>query len=193
MNYYKLIDSELVDMPVPKYISNPTDEQLADYATANGWVALVTVERPSIYHSLSYEPADGCITQAWTAPELAALKAVKMAEVEALTKQRVSAETTVEVAGIGVFVYDQQAAINVLAVQAQGSGEGWRLADTSTVELTAEQVETVGLAFIAHTKAIYTLASYIELLLDSAETVDDLLAIEVAAVELPTDSEEAEL
>lgn len=72
--YAKLESGALRTMGRVPNISNPTEQQRAEYAAAHGFKELVAVEQPGRYYRKGYAEGEAAITETWEPWELAAAK-----------------------------------------------------------------------------------------------------------------------
>lgn len=187
MNYVKLNDGVLSYMPRPKHISNPSDEQLTLYAADNGWLELRTTTPTSAYHTMSYRAYSTYVTTVWTKPSLDALKTSKKSEADSLKESALATTQAIDVDGLGGVIYNQDALINIMGVLVAETPEtDYVLADDSVSTLTLEQMLRLAETLSNYRANIYALKAYRYNLIDSCESVDDLLALDVSTITLPT-------
>lgn len=178
MTYATLNNGVLSIMSAPKYISNPTDEQLAAYATEQGYKPLETSTAPSKYHIKGYEETDDAISTIWTAPELDSLKVIKKAEAESSKDQALASTSTLEVEEVGSVIYNQDALINVMGLLlAQSEQTSYVLADDSVTTLSLEQVGLVSKALSDYRAQIYATKAARFDAIDACDDVDELLSL----------------
>ena len=75
------------------------------------------------------------------------------------------------------FDSDQMAQVRLLGAVVLGQPITWTLADTSTVDLTADEVKEVATSLVAHVNAAHTRGRIAKRLLDEATTNDQVDAV----------------
>lgn len=132
-----------------------------------GWVAMPA--QPSPYHIFNYDLKD------WIDPRtLDEIKAQKWAEIKAMRDQ-------LEFGGFefegGAYDSDQVSQSRIMGAAVAGVDQVWTLADNTTVELSASQLQQLYAALQAHIASVHERGRIARQLIFEAETKEQVEAI----------------
>lgn len=135
----------------------------------DGWVALPT--QPSPYHIFDYDLKD------WIDPRtLDEIKAQKWAEIKAMRDR-------LEFGGFkfegGIYDSDQVSQGRIMVAAVAGVDQTWTLADNSTVDLSASQLQQLYAALQAHIASVHERGRIARQLIFDAETKEQVEAIQL--------------
>lgn len=174
----KILDNGKVDCvyssPTPAsgyddWIKTDIQPNLSDYWNGNAFVSIG--ESPSPYHVFDYT------TKQWIDPRsLDEIKAQKWAEIK---KQR----NQLEFGGFefegNVYDSDQVSQGRIMGAVLAGVDQVWTLADNTTVELSASQLQQLYATLQAHISSVHERGRIARLAIESAETEEEVEAIQL--------------
>lgn len=170
--YAKLEAGALRVMGRVPNISNPTDEQVAAYAAAHGFMELVETPAPGRYYRKGYAETDAAITEMWTAWELEDAKMDALEQVQMALDSTLDARHTVPCTGFPAgIVYDRNALINAGGLAA---GDTFIDAADGLHTLTAQEVSAITAALKQYRQGLYATATQRRAAIAAATTVDEL-------------------
>lgn len=134
-----------------------------------GWVAMPA--QPSLYHIFNYDLKD------WIDPRtLDEIKAQKWAEIK-------SQRDSLEFGGFefegGVYDSDQVSQGRIMGASSSGIDQTWTLADNTTVELSASQLQQLYAALQAHIASVHERGRIARQLILEAETKEQVEAVQL--------------
>lgn len=153
-------------------ISNPTEQQRAEYAAANGFKELVAVEQPGRYYRKGYAEAGAAITETWAPWELDAAKEDALKIVQGRLDAVLDARQAIPCEGFPAgIVYDRNALINAggLAV-----GDTFIDAADGIHTLTAQDVAAITSTLKEFRQSLYAAATQQRAAIAATTTVDEL-------------------
>lgn len=135
----------------------------------DGWVAMPT--QPSPYHIFNYDLKD------WIDPRtLDEIKAHKWAEIKSERDQ-------LEFGGFefegNIYDSDQVSQGRIMGAAAAGLDQVWTLADNTTVELSASQLQQLYAALQAHIASVHERGRSARQLISDAETKEQVEAVQL--------------
>lgn len=135
----------------------------------NGWVDMP--HQPSAYHVFDYDLKD------WVDPRtLNEIKAQKWAEIKAMRDQ-------LEFGGFefegGIYDSDQVSQGRIMVAAVAGVDQVWTLADNTTVELSASQLQQLYAALQAHIASVHERGRIARQLIYEAETKEQVEAVQL--------------
>ena len=170
--YAKLEAGALRVMGRVPNISNPTEAQVAAYASAHGFKELVAVEQPGRYYRKGYAETEAAITETWEPWELVEAKAdalqAEQGRLDAVLDTRATIPCTGFPAGI---VYDRNALINAGGLAA---GDAFIDAEDGIHTLTEADVAAITAALKEYRQSLYAQATQRRAAIAAATTVDEL-------------------
>lgn len=173
--YAKLIDGAPVFLERVPYISNATEEQLADYAAAHGYKPLGHSDPRGLYYNLAYEELFDSIREFYIPWELDAAKADAEARVQSELTAALSARVTIFCMGFEAgIVYDADALTNAAGMSV---GDLYIDAANNVTALTEEQLDNIKAALKNYRMSLYAAATSKREAITAAEDVD---AVEAA-------------
>ena len=133
----------------------------------DGWVAMPA--QPTSYHIFNYDLKD------WIDPRtLDEIKAQKWAEIKAMRDQ-------LEFGGFefdgGIYDSDQVSQGRIMGAAAAGLDQVWTLADNTTVELSASQLQQLYAALQAHIASVHERGRIARQLIFEAETKEQVESV----------------
>lgn len=149
------------------YVDSPEPSELTDYWNGSEFVSIG--EPPSPHHTFDYT------TKQWIDPRtLDEIKAQRWTEIK-------SGRDSLEFGGFefegGVYDSDQVSQGRIMGAAAAGLDQVWTLADNSTVELTAMQLQQLYAALQAHIASVHERGRIARQLIFDAETKEQVEAI----------------
>ena len=174
----KILDDGKVDgiysapMPVGVFdgwISVDVAPKLSDYWNGSEFVSIG--ESPSPYHVFDYT------TKQWINPR--SLDEIKVQKWTEIKKQR----NQLEFGGFefegNVYDSDQVSQGRIMGAAAAGVDQVWTLADNTTVELSALQLQQLYVALQMHVASVHERGRIARIAIESAETVEEVEAIQL--------------
>lgn len=153
-------------------ISNPTEAQVAEYAAAHGFKALVETPTPGRYYRKECAEGEGAITVTWTPWGLEDAMAHALVTVQRRLDAALDARHTVPCTGFPAgIVYDRNALINAGGLAA---GDTFIDAADGLHTLTAEEVSAITAALKQYRQGLYATATQRRAAIAAATTVDEL-------------------
>ena len=174
----KILDNGKVDSmysaPIPVvefdgWISADVAPKLSDYWNGDTFVSIG--EPPSPHHTFDYS------SKQWIDPRsLDEIKAQKWSEIKAMRNQ-------LEFGGFefegNVYDSDQVSQGRIMGAAAAGVDQIWTLADNTTVELSASQLQQLYVALQSHVASVHERGRIARLAIESAETVEEVEAVQL--------------
>lgn len=159
-------------------ISNPTEEQRAAYAAANGYKELVHAPAPGRYYNVGYTEDDTTITEVWNPWELDAAKRDALNLVQAERDRGMNNVVIPCDALPNGILFNTEAMVYAIGLSASQSlkGETWTDAADETHDLTTLMLDSITVAMKAHIKAVQDAARPARDAIRAAETVDEVEA-----------------
>ena len=177
-NLVKILDNGKVDCvyssPTPAsgyddWIKTDIQPNLSDYWNGNAFVSIG--EPPSTHHIFDYH------TKQWIDPRsLDEIKAQKWSEIKS---QRDRLEFGGFEFGGNIYDSDQVSQGRIMGAAAAGVDQTWTLANNTTVELTALQLQQLYAALQTHIAGAHERGRIARLLIFEAETQDQVEAIQL--------------
>ena len=172
----KILDDGKVDCvyssPTPSsgyddWIKTDIQPNLSDYWNGNAFVSIG--EPPSPHHTFDYT------TKQWVDPRsLDEIKSQKWAEIKSQRDQ-------LEFGGFefdgGIYDSDQTSQGRIMGAAIAGVDQVWTLADNTTVELSAAQLQQLYAALQAHIAGVHERGRIARLLIYEATTSDEVEAV----------------
>lgn len=160
-------NDETVELNTPKGGLAVEDPPEPNMYYQDGWVAMPT--QPSPYHIFNYDLKD------WIDPRsLDEIKAQKWAKIKSQRDQ-------LEFGGFefedGIYDSDQVSQGRIMGAAAAGLDQVWTLADNSTVELTAMQLQQLYAALQVHIASVHERGRIARQLIFETETKEQVEAI----------------
>lgn len=160
-------NDETVELNTPEGCLAVKDPPEPNMYYQDGWVAMPT--QPTSYHIFNYDLKD------WIDPRtLDEIKAQKWAEIKSQRDQ-------LEFGGFefedGIYDSDQVSQGRIMGAAVAGIDQVWTLADNSTVELTAMQLQRLYAALQAHIASVHERGRIARQLINEAETKEQVEAI----------------
>lgn len=157
-------------------ISNPTEEQRAAYAAANGYKELVRTPSPGRYHKVSYTQDDTAITETWVPWDLDAAKRDALNIVQANRDASMNNVVIPCDAMPNGILFNTEAMVYAIGLSASPSleGETWTDAADETHDLTTPMLASITVAMKAHIKAVQDAARPVRDAIRAAKTVEEV-------------------
>ena len=157
-------------------ISNPTEEQRAAYAAANGYKELVETPAPGRYYEKTHVQDDAHVIEAWIPWDLDAAKRDALDTVQA---GRNSAMNNVVIPCDALpngILFNTEAMVYAIGLSASPSleGETWTDAADETHNLTADMLASIAVAMKAHIKSVQDAARPVRDAIRAAKTVEEV-------------------
>jgi len=162
----------MVELNTPvdaKYIDTDEAVSLSDYWNGSKFVSIG--EPPTPYHIFNYDLKD------WVDPRtLDEIKAQKWAEIK-------SGRDSLEFGGFvfegDVYDSDQVSQGRIMGAAVAGVDQVWTLADNTTVELSASQLQQLYAALQAHIASVHERGRIARQLIFDAETIEQVEAVQL--------------
>ncbi|WP_278364800.1 DUF4376 domain-containing protein [Acinetobacter schindleri] len=160
---------DVVEMNTPEGCLAVEDPPESNMYYQDGWVAMPT--QPSPHHTFDYT------TKQWIDPRtLDEIKAQKWAEIR-------SGRDSLEFGGFefegNIYDSDQVSQGRIMGAVIAGVDQVWTLADNTTVELSASQLQQLYAALQAHIASIHERGRIARQLIFDAETIEQVEAVQL--------------
>lgn len=160
-------NDETVELNTPEGCQAVEDSPKPNMYYQDGWIAMPA--QPSPYHIFNYD------LKVWVDPRtIDEIKAQKWVEIKAMRDQ-------LEFGGFefegGIYDSDQVSQGRIMGATVAGIDQMWTLADNSTVELTAMQLQQLYAALQAHIASVHERGRIARQLIHEAETKEQVEAI----------------
>ena len=158
---------DVVEMNTPEGCLAVEDPPESNMYYQDGWVAMPA--QPAPYHTFNYT------TKQWIDPRtLDEIKAQKWTEIKSQRNQ-------LEFGGFefdgGIYDSDQVSQGRIMGAAAAELDQVWTLADNTTVELSASQLQQLYAALQAHIASVHERGRIARLLIYEATTSDEVEAV----------------
>ena len=162
-------NDETVELNTPKGCLAVEDPPESNMYYQDGWVAMPA--QPSPHHTFDYA------TKQWIDPRsLDEIKAQKWVEIKAMRDQ-------LEFGGFefegGIYDSDQVSQGRIMGAAAAGLDQVWTLADNTTVELSASQLQQLYAALQVHIASAHERGRIARQLIYEAETKEQVEAVQL--------------
>lgn len=160
---------DVVEMNTPEGCLAVEDPPESNMYYQDGWVAMPA--QPTPYHTFDYS------IKQWIDPRtLDEIKAQKWAEIK-------SGRDSIEFGGFefdgGIYDSDQVSQGRIMGAAAAGLDQVWTLADNTTVELSASQLQQLYAALQAHIASVHERGRIARQLIFEAETKEQVEAVQL--------------
>lgn len=158
---------------IPNVI-NPTDEMAAEYAEANGFKELVTLEQPNEFYISKYVESDTEITLVWEPKDLDTAKAEAKDQIQESLDTKLSSRTVIPCENIEAgIIYDTNALTNAMGLE---ENDMFIDAGDNIHTVSTEDISTIKAALKAYRLSLYSEATEKRMAVDAAENVDEIKA-----------------
>lgn len=171
--YAKFIDGELKFISSVPYISDCTEEQLAEYATEKGYKLYVLTDCPGrFYNQGTPKETETEIIQTWIPCDLDDAKNSAKEQVQYELTSSLSVRDTIKCEGIeNGIVYDSDALINAMGMEV---GDPFIDALDGIHMLTEDDLKNIRTALKNHRAGLYMNATVKREAIDKAVNVDEV-------------------
>lgn len=162
-------NDETVELNTPKGCLAVEDPPASNMYYRDGWVAMPA--QPTQHHIFNYDLKD------WVDPRtLDEIKAQKWAEIKVMRDQ-------LEFGGFefdgGIYDSDQASQGRIMVAAVAGVDQVWTLADNTTAELSASQLQQLYAALQAHIASVHERGRIARQLIFEAETKEQVEAVQL--------------
>lgn len=159
---------------IPNVI-NPTDEMAAEYAKANGFKELITLEQPNEFYISKYVESDTEITLTWEPMDLDTAKEEAKTLVQNKLDNMLQTRTVIACEDIEAgIIYDNNALTNAMGLE---EGDMFIDAADGVHTVTAEDIRNIKASLKAHRLSLYSEATQLRIRIGNAEDVDTLAEV----------------
>lgn len=161
--------SDVVELNTPEGYMAVEDPPEPNMYYQDGWVAMPA--QPTQHHIFNYDLKE------WIDPRtLGEIKAQKWAEIK-------SGRDSLEFSGFefdgGIYDSDQVSQSRIMGAAVAGVDQIWTLADNTTVELSASQLQQLYAALQAHIASVHERGRIARQLISEAETKEQVEAVQL--------------